>query len=66
MEEILKDIEMKGRIKGIRKLRDNVERVTETILVRIENEEQKRKEEIERWKGENHGGFNVERKENEV
>lgn len=48
VEEILKDIGMKERMKGIRKLRDNVERVTETIWVRIENEEQRRKEEIER------------------
>lgn len=43
VEEILKDIGVKGKIEGMRKLRENVERGTETIWVRLENEEQRRK-----------------------
>lgn len=34
VEEILKDIEVEGRIERIRKLKENVERGTETIWVR--------------------------------
>lgn len=43
VEEILKDIEVKGRIAGMRKLRENAERGTETTWVKLENEEQRRK-----------------------
>lgn len=42
VEEILKDIGIKGRIEGVRKLRGNVEKKTD-IWVRLENEKQRRK-----------------------